>query len=58
MTATETDVGIGLAALLGLSAVGAAAYTLFAPTQELTAYGFAAAITLSVLLIAALHLYE
>lgn len=56
-TTQESDVGIGFAAIFGFLALAAAGYTLVAPTQRLTAWGFAATVTLSVLLVAAIHVY-
>jgi len=56
MTET-TDKGVGLAVLFGLLALAAAAYTAVAPTQELTAWGFALAVTLGVVLVVLIHAY-
>lgn len=53
--ASDKGVGIGLA--FGILTLAAAAYTFAAPTQLGTAIGFGAALTLSVLAIAALHVY-
>lgn len=58
MSTTEsTDVGIGLGMVLGGLAVAASLYTLVAVTQRGAAYGFAAAVALGVVTVAAIHLY-
>jgi len=49
--------GIGVGLVLGLLAVAAAAYTFVAPGQFQTALGFAGAVTLSALCVAALHVW-
>jgi hypothetical protein len=56
-TSQSSDRGIGLTILFGLLAVGAAVGTFAAPSQELAAYAFGAAVTLGVLVVAAIHLY-
>lgn len=48
-------VGIGLA--LGVLTAAAAAYTFVAPGQFQTAVGFAAAVTLAALSVAAIHVW-
>jgi hypothetical protein len=58
MAATDTtDTGLGLTLVFGALAVGAAAYTLVAPTQAASAWGFAAAMALAVVSVSALHVY-
>jgi hypothetical protein len=52
------DRGLGLSLVFGLLALGAAVYTVAAPTQLLTAWGFAAAVTLSALATAAIQVFE
>ncbi len=49
--------GIGLAAVFTLLAVGATGAMFFAPGTELAAWGFAAAVTAGVLAVSAVHLY-
>ncbi len=49
--------GIGIGMALGLLAVAASAYTFVAAGQFQTALGFAAAVTLSVLCVAAFHVW-
>lgn len=56
-TTGSTDRGVGLALLLGILAVSGALVSLLAPGTELAAWGFAAAMTLGALLVAAVHLY-
>lgn len=56
-TTDATDRGIGLTLLFGLLTAIAAAYTLFAGSQAASAVGFAAAMTLATLAVAAIHLY-
>lgn len=54
----ESDKGIGLAVVLGvLAGVGAVAMGA-GPSRVIKAFGFAAAVTLGVLLIVALHVYD
>ncbi|WP_336036889.1 DUF7525 family protein [Halobacterium yunchengense] len=53
----ESDMGIGIGMALGLLAVAASAYTFVAAGQFQTALGFAAAVTLSVLCVAAFHVW-
>ncbi|CQH52594.1 MULTISPECIES: hypothetical protein [Halobacterium] len=53
----ETDMGVGVGLAFGLLAVAAAAYTFVAPGQFQTALGFAGAVTLSALCVAALHVW-
>ncbi|MFB6147107.1 MAG: hypothetical protein ABEJ08_05410 [Halobacteriaceae archaeon] len=55
--AQKSDKGIGVTLALGTLTLVAAGYTFVAPTQELTAWGFAAAVTLAVLTVAALHVW-
>jgi len=58
MSTTEsTDLGIGLGLALGGLALAVSLYTLLAVTQRGTAYGFAAAVALGVVTVAAIHLY-
>ncbi|MFB6120649.1 MAG: hypothetical protein ABEJ68_05985 [Halobacteriaceae archaeon] len=52
-----TDMGLGLTLLFGALTFAAAAYTYVAPSQEATAWGFAAAMVLAVLSVSALHVY-
>jgi hypothetical protein len=54
---TESDTGLGLAMVFGALALGAAAYMPVAGSQVTTAYAFAAAVALSVVGVAAIHLY-
>lgn len=49
--------GIGVGLVLAVLAVAASAYTFVAPGQFQTALGFAAAVTLSVLCVAAFHVW-
>lgn len=55
--ATDSDAGIGLAVVLGALALASAAVTLATPGTELAAWGFAVAIVLGLVLIAAIHAY-
>lgn len=58
MSTTEsTDVGVGLGMILGGLTLATALYTFAAGSQRGTAYGFAAAVTLGVLTVTAIHLY-
>lgn len=52
-----SDMGIGLATLFTLLAVGATVAMFVAPGTELAAWGFAAAVTAGVLAVSAVHLY-
>ena len=56
-TAESTDLGLGLGLTLGALAVGGTLVTLLAPGTEAAAWGFAAAMTLGALAIAAIHVY-
>jgi hypothetical protein len=58
MSATEsTDMGFGLGLTLVVLAVGGAVVSLLAPGTETAAWGFAAAVTLGTLAVAAIHVY-
>lgn len=56
-TAESTDMGLGLGLAFGALAVGGALVSLLAPGTEIAAWGFAAAMTLGALAVAALHVY-
>lgn len=56
-TVPDTDLGLGLGLAFGLLALGAAGYLVAAPSQEAAAWGFAAAVTLATLAVAAIHAY-
>jgi|GEM_PF-4565290 len=56
-SATENDTGLGLAMVFAAMALGAAAYMPYVGSQETTAYGFGAAVLLSVLAVGAMHVY-
>lgn len=53
----ESDVSIGLSVVLGVLAVGAALAMLAGAGTVTGAFGFAASITLGVVLVVALHAY-
>lgn len=58
MAVTETtDMGLGLTLLFGALTIAAAGYTVVAPSQEASAWGFAAAIALAAVSVSALHVY-
>lgn len=56
-TADATDMGLGLGLIFGALAVGGALVSLMAPGTEIAAWGFAAAMTLGTLAVAAIHVY-
>lgn len=56
--AVESDVSIGLTVILGVLAVASAAAMLVAPGSVTGAFGFAAAMTVGIVLVVALHVYE
>ncbi|MFB6072765.1 MAG: hypothetical protein ABEJ88_07340 [Halobacterium sp.] len=56
-SAQETDMGVGIGLALGVLTAAAAAYTFVAPGQFQTAVGFAAAVTLAALSVAAIHVW-
>lgn len=58
MAATSTDKGFGASILLGALAVAATLGMYVSGSQAWTAWAFAAAITLAVLSVAAVHLYD
>lgn len=58
MAATSTDKGFGASILLGVLAVAAALGMYVSGSQAWTAWAFAGAVTLSVLSVAAIHLYD
>ena len=52
-----SDMGIGLATLFTLLAVGSTVAMFVEPGSELAAWGFAAAVTAGVLAVTAIHVY-
>lgn len=54
----ESDKSIGMAVILGVLGVASAASMLVAPGTVAGAFGFAAAMTIGVVLVVALHVYE
>lgn len=54
----ETDMGIGVAVVFALLTLGSAVVLLFATTQIVKAWGFAAAMVAASLAIWAIHVYE
>lgn len=56
--AFESDMGIGLAVILGVLAIAGAATMAVAPGTVTGAIGFALAMTVGAILVVVLHLYE
>lgn len=56
-TSQATDMGVGLALLFGILAVGGAGVSFVGHGTELAGWGFAGAMTFAALAIAALHRY-
>lgn len=57
-TSQASEMGVGMALLLGILAAGAAGASYLGQGTELAAWGFAAAMTLGVLAVAAIHVYS
>ena len=56
-SADETDMGVGVGIIFGLLTVAAAVYAFVSPGQFETAVGFAAAVTLAALSVAAIQIW-
>jgi hypothetical protein len=56
-SADETDMGVGVGLAFGLLTAAAAVYAFVSPGQFQTAVGFAAAVTLAALSVAAIHVW-